>query len=416
MLESIAISTLLFSAFFSGVEIAFISANKLKLELDKNTGKFPANIITYFSKNESDFITTMLVGNNIALVVYGIVMTQILTPQITDYFNSDFSLLMVQTIITTLIVLVTAEFLPKAIFRIYPNQILRIFSIPIWLFFVFFRPVALLMLFLSKLVLKYLLGQKMEDGKQVFGKTDLDEYLSNVKSAEGVEDSRVEVEMLQNVLDLTDKKLRECMIPRTKLVAMDISSPINEIKNRFIATKLSKILIFKGNIDIVIGYIHSSDLFRNPQNVRSILLPIPFVPESMSVMQLLNQFIESNKGVALVVDEFGGTSGMLTIEDVTEEIVGEIVDEHDVEEITDKKLAKNKYQLFAGLDIELVNKKYNLTLPESDEYETIAGLILHHLEEIPQKNDVVELEEFQFTIIKVNDTAIQEVQLKVSTR
>ena len=416
MLESIAISTLLFSAFFSGVEIAFISANKLKLELDKNTGKFPANIITYFSKNESDFITTMLVGNNIALVVYGIVMTQILTPQITDYFNSDFALLLVQTIITTLIVLVTAEFLPKAIFRIYPNQILRIFSIPIWLFFVFFRPIALLMLFLSKLVLKYLLGQKMEDGKQVFGKTDLDEYLSNVKSAEGVEDSRVEVEMLQNVLDLTDKKLRECMIPRTKLVAMDISSPIIEIKNRFIATKLSKILIFKGNIDKVIGYIHSSDLFRNPQNVRSILLPIPFVPESMSVMQLLNQFIDSNKGVALVVDEFGGTSGMLTIEDVTEEIVGEIVDEHDVEEITDKKLAKNKYQLFAGLDIELVNKKYNLTLPESNEYETIAGLILDHLEEIPQKNDVIKLEEFQFTIIKVNDTAIQEVQLKVCAR
>ena len=416
MLVSIAISTLFFSAFFSGVEIAFISANKLKLELDKNTGKFPSNIITFFSKNESDFITTMLVGNNIALVVYGIVMTQILTPEITYYFSSDLALLFAQTIITTLIVLVTAEFLPKAIFRIYPNQILRIFSIPIWLFFIFFRPVALLMLFLSKLILKHLLGQKMEDGKQVFGKTDLDEYLSNVKSTDGVEDSRVEVEMLQNVLDLTDKKLRECMIPRTKLVAMDISSPINEIKNRFIATKLSKILIFKGNIDKVIGYIHSSDLFRNPQNVRSILLPIPFVPESMSVMQLLNQFIDSNKGVALVVDEFGGTSGMLSIEDVTEEIVGEIVDEHDVEEITDKELAKNKYHLFALLDIELVNKKYNLTLPESDEYETIAGLILHHLEEIPQKNDVIKLEEFQFTIIKVNETAIQEVQLKASTR
>ena len=416
MLIPIAISTLLFSAFFSGVEIAFISANKLKLELDKNTGKFPSNIITFFSKNESDFITTMLVGNNISLVVYGIVMTQILTPKIMDYFSSDFALLLVQTIITTLIVLVTAEFLPKAIFRVYPNQILNVFSIPIWLFFVLFRPVALLMLFLSKLVLKYFLGQKMEDGKQVFGKTDLDEYLSNVKSADGVEDSRVEVEMLQNVLDLTDKKLRECMIPRTKLVAMDISSPINEIKNKFIATKLSKILIFKGNVDKIIGYIHSSDLFRNPQNVRSILLPIPFVPESMSVMQLLNQFIDSNKGVALVVDEFGGTSGMLTIEDVTEEIVGDIVDEHDVEEITDKKLAKNKYQLFAGLDIEFVNKKYNVLLPESDEYETIAGLILHHLEEIPQKNDVIKLEEFQFIIIKVNETAILEVQLRVSSR
>lgn len=416
MLISIAVITLLFSAFFSGVEIAFISANKLKLELDKNSGKFPSNIIAYFSKNESDFITTMLVGNNIALVVYGIVMTQILTPPIAEYLHSDAALLLAQTIITTLIVLVTAEFLPKAIFRIYPNQILSFFSIPIWLFFVFFRPVALLMLYLSKVVLKYLLGQNIEEGKQVFGKTDLDEYLSNVKSVEGVEDSRVEVEMLQNVLDLTDKKLRECMIPRTEIVAMDILSSIQEIKDKFIATKLSKILIFKGNIDKVIGYIHSSDLFRNPKNVRSILLPIPFVPESMSAMQLLNQFIESNKGIALVVDEFGGTSGMLTIEDVTEEIVGEIVDEHDVEEITDKQLEKNQYQLFARLDIELVNKKYDLDLPESDEYETIAGLILHHLEEIPKKDDVISLEEFRFTVIKVNDTAIQEVQLEVITR
>jgi len=416
MLISIAAITLLFSAFFSGVEIAFISANKLKLELDKNSGKFPANIITYFSKNESDFITTMLVGNNIALVVYGIVMTQILTPQIADYLHSKVALLLVQTIITTLIILVTAEFFPKAIFRIFPNQILRILSIPIWLFFVLFRPVALLMLYLSKLVLKYVLGQKIEEGKQVFGKTDLDEYLSNVKSAEGDEEHRVEVEMLQNVLDLTDKKLRECMIPRTEIVAMDILAPINDIKDKFIATKLSKILIYKGNIDQVIGYVHSSDLFRNPKNVRSILLPIPFVPESMSAMQLLTQFIDTNKGIALVVDEFGGTSGMLTIEDVTEEIVGEIEDEHDVEEITDKKLSKNQYQLYARLDIEMVNKKYGLNLPESDEYETIAGLILDHLEEIPKKDDVIKLEEFQFTILKVNDTAIQEVQLKVLTR
>jgi putative hemolysin len=416
MLLSVAIITLLFSAFFSGVEIAFISANKLKLELDKNSGRFPANIIAYFSKNESDFITTMLVGNNIALVIYGVIMTQILTPQLSNHIDSNFSLLLVQTIITTLIVLVTAEFLPKAIFRIYSNQILRVFSIPIWLFFVFFRPVALLMLYLSKIVLKYLLGQKTEEGKQVFGKIDLDEYLSNVKSVDGYEENRVEVEMLKNVLDLTDKKLRECMIPRIKIEAMDILSPITDLRNKFIETKLSKILIYKGNIDNVIGYVHSSDLFRNPKNVRSILLPIPFVPESMSAMQLLTQFIESNKGIALVVDEFGGTSGMLTIEDVTEEIVGEIVDEHDDEEITDNQLAKNKYHLSAGLDIEMVNKKYRLNLPESDEYETIAGLILHHLEEIPKQNDIIELEEFQFTIIKVNSTAIQEVQLKVMTQ
>ena len=412
---SVAIITLLFSAFFSGVEIAFISANKLKLELDKNSGKFPANIIAYFSKNESDFITTMLVGNNIALVVYGIMMTQILTPEIEIYL-SHVALLLVQTIITTLIVLVTAEFFPKAFFRIYPNQILRIFSIPIWLFFVLFRPVALLMLYLSKVVLKYLLGQKIEEGKQVFGKIDLDEYLGNVKSADGAEENRVEVEMLKNVLDLTDKKLRECMIPRTEIVAMDILASTKDMKDKFIKTKLSKILIYKGNIDKVIGYVHSSDLFRNPKNVRSILLPIPFVPESMSALQLLTQFIESNKGIALVVDEFGGTSGMLTIEDITEEIVGEIVDEHDVEEITDNQLAKNKFHLVARMDVEVVNKKYQLNIPESDEYETIAGFILHHLEEIPKQDDVIGLEEFQFTIIKVNDTAIQEVELKVITR
>ncbi len=416
MLLFFAIITLFFSAFFSGVEIAFISANKLKLELDKNSGKFPANIIAYFSKNESDFITTMLVGNNIALVVYGIMMTQILTSAIEIYLQSPAALLLAQTIITTLIVLVTAEFFPKAIFRIYPNQILRIFSIPIWLFFVLFRPVALLMLYLSKVVLKHLLGQKIEEGKQVFGKTDLDEYLSNVKSAEGDEENRVEVEMLQNVLDLTDKKLRECMIPRTEIVAIDSLAPIKDIKDKFITTKLSKILIYKGNIDKVIGYVHSSDLFRRPKNVRAILLPIPFVPESMLALQLLTQFIESNKGIALVVDEFGGTSGMLTIEDVTEEIVGEIIDEHDVEEITDNQLTKYKYHFFSRLDVEMVNKKYALNLPESDEYETIAGLILHHLEEIPKQDDVIELEEFQFTIIKANDTAIQEVELKVITR
>ena len=413
MLVFVAVVTLLFSAFFSGVEIAFISANKLKLELDKNTGKFPANIISYFSRNESDFITTMLVGNNIALVVYGIIMTQLLTPKLSIYFYSDIILLLVQTFITALIVLVTAEFFPKAIFRIYPNQILKIFSIPIWLFFVLFRPAAVLMLYLSKLVLIYLMGQRIFQGKQVFGKTDLDEYLANVRSSNSDEDNRVEVEMMQNVLDLTDKKLRECMIPRTKIIAMDILAPITQVKERFIMTKLSKILIYKGTIDKVIGYVHSSDLFRNPKNLRSVLLPIPFVAESMSVMQLLTQFIDSNKGIALVVDEFGGTSGMLTIEDITEEIVGEIVDEHDLEEVTDKQLSKTKFHLFAHLDVEMVNKKYDLELPLSNEYETIAGLILHHLEKIPEKEDLVKIDEFIFTVIKVNETSIKEVELNI---
>ena len=416
MLITVALLSLFFSAFFSGIEIAFISANKLQLELDKNTGKFPSNIISYFSKNESDFITTMLVGNNIALVVYGIVMTQILTPELSEYFSSSLSLLLAQTFITTIIVLITAEFLPKAIFRIFPNQILKIFSLPIWLFFVVFRPLALLMLNTANIILKYIFKQEISNDKQVFGKNDLDDFLSNVKSAEGIEDTRVEVEMLQNALDLTDKKVRECMVPRTDIIAMDVLSSINDVKEKFIKTKLSKLLIYKGNIDKVIGYIHSSDLFKNPKNVRSVLLPISFVPESMLAMDMLNQFIENNKGVALVVDEFGGTSGMITIEDVTEEIVGEIVDEHDVEELTDEQLSENSFRFLGKIDIEMVNKKYNLQLPESDEYETIAGLLLHHFEEIPKKDDVIELEEYQFNIINVNETTIQEVRLEVLTR
>jgi len=416
MLISIATITLLFSAFFSGVEIAFISANKLQLELDKNKGRFSSRMIAFFSKNESDFITTMLVGNNISLVVYGIVMTRILTPQLQLFFYSDLALLLVQTIITTLIVLVTAEFLPKAVFRIFPNQILSIFSVPIWLFFIVFRPIAILMLNTANFLLKYVLKQNIAEDKQVFGKTDLDDFLSNAKSAEGEEDTRVEVEMLQNALDLSEKKVRECMVPRTEIIAVDILSSIEEVKQKFITTKLSKLLVYKGNIDTIIGYIHSSDLFKNPNNLRSFLLPLPFVTESMKAIELLNQFIETNKGVAVVLDEFGGTSGMLTIEDVTEEIVGEIVDEHDIEEIMDKQLVDDKYQLFARLDVEQVNKKYELNLPESDHYETIAGLILSQMEEIPKQGDVITLEEFQFTIIKVNNTAIQEVQLEVLSR
>jgi CBS domain containing-hemolysin-like protein len=416
MLISIATITLLFSAFFSGVEIAFISANKLQLQLDKNKGRFSSKMIAYFSKNESDFITTMLVGNNVSLVVYSIVMTQILTPQLQLLFRSDLALLLVQTIITTLIVLVTAEFLPKAASRIFPNQILSIFSAPIWLFFIVFRPIAILMLNTANFLLKYVLKQNIAEDKQVFGKTDLDDFLSNAKSSEGEEDTRVEVEMLQNALDLSDKKVRECMVPRTEIIAVDILSSIEEVKQKFITTKLSKLLVYKGNIDTIIGYIHSSDLFKNPNNLRSFLLPLPFVTESMKAMELLNQFIETNKGVAVVLDEFGGTSGMLTIEDVTEEIVGEIVDEHDIEAIMDQQLVDNKYQLFARLDVEQVNKKYELNLPESDHYETIAGLILCQMEEIPKQGDVITLEEFQFTIIKVNNTAIQEVQLEVLSR
>lgn len=415
MLYITAIISLFFSAFFSGVEIAFVSANKLQLELEKSKTKISSKMKSFFCRNESDFITTMLVGNNISLVIYGIAMTQILTSKLELYISSDSLLLLLQTFIATIIVLVTAEFLPKAIFRISPNYILNIFTIPIWLLFVALRPAAIVMFKISNFLLKYVLNQKKNDGNTTFGKNDLDDLLSNVKSADGHQDQSVEVEMLQNALDLSEKRVRECMVPRTEIIATDFNTPLHVVKSKFIQTKLSKILVYKNNIDNIVGYIHSFDLFKNPKNIKSILLPLSFVPESMKAMELLNEFIENNKGVAVVVDEFGGTSGMITIEDVTEEIVGEIMDEHDHEEVNDQKINDRTFILLGRSYVEEINKKYNLLLPESDEYDTVAGLLLDHLEDIPKKDDLVKIENFTFTIRDVNKTKIQEVELIIDS-
>ena len=267
------------------------------------------------------------------------------------------------------------------------------------------------MLKIANVLLRFVLKQDIAKDKQVFGKTELDDFLSNARSAEGTEKNRVEVEMLQNALDLSEKRVRECMIPRTEIVAIDILSSVNEVQARFVETKLSKLLVFKGNIDRIIGYIHSYDLFRSPKNLRSVLLPLPFVPESMKAMELLNQFIESNKGIAVVLDEFGGTAGMITIEDVTEEIVGEIVDEHDVDEIADQQIDEKTFILSGRSYVLEINRKFNLDLPDSDEYDTISGLLLHHLEKIPKKDDVIELKDYHFTINNVNKTTIQQVRL-----
>ena len=415
MLYITAILSLFFSAFFSGVEIAFVSANKLQLELEKSKTKISSKMKSFFCRNESDFITTMLVGNNISLVIYGIAMTQILTSKLELYISSDSLLLLLQTLIATIIVLVTAEFLPKAIFRISPNYILNIFTIPIWLLFVALRPAAIVMFKISNFLLKYVLNQKKNDGHTTFGKNDLDDLLSNVKSADGHQDQSVEVEMLQNALDLSEKRVRECMVPRTEIIATDFNTPLHVVKSKFIQTKLSKILVYKNNIDNIVGYIHSFDLFKNPKNIKSILLPLSFVPESMKAMELLNEFIENNKGVAVVVDEFGGTAGMITIEDVTEEIVGEIMDEHDHEEVNDQKINDRTFILLGRSYVEEINKKYNLLLPESDEYDTVAGLLLDHLEDIPKKDDLVKIENFTFTIRDVNKTKIQEVELIIDS-
>ncbi len=413
MYLTLALITIVLSAFFSGIEIAFVSSNKLQLELDKGSENISSKVIAFFSKNESNFITTMLIGNNISLVIYGIIMTKILSPYL-DYFQlNSYLLLFVQTVISTSIILVTAEFLPKSIFKIYPNTTLRFFSLPIFCFFILFSPFAWLFIQISKLIVKLFFGQSLTENKQFFNKTDLDDYLDHINSNNTQESSSVEVEMLQNTLDLSAKKVRECMIPRTEIVAMNINSTINDLKDKFIQTKLSKILIYKNNIDSIIGYVHSSDLFKNPRNIRSLLLPLPFVPETMSAMQLLSDFIDENKGVALVVDEFGGTSGMLTIEDVTEEIVGEIDDEYDTNIKSVEKINDEEYSILARLDVISINKDFDLNLPDSDEYETIAGLVLHYLENIPSVGDVIDLDDYKITIKEVDDRSVIKVHLFV---
>ena len=415
MYLTLALITIVLSAFFSGIEIAFVSSNKLQLELDKGSKNISSKVIAFFSKNESNFITTMLIGNNISLVVYGIVMTKILSPYLDSFQLNSYLLLFVQTVISTSIILVTAEFLPKSIFKIYPNTTLRFFSFPIFCFFILFSPFAWLFIQVSKLIVKLFFGQTLTENKQFFNKTDLDDYLDHINSNNTQDSASVEVEMLQNTLDLSEKKVRECMIPRTEIIAMNINSTINDLKDKFIETKLSKILIYKNNIDSIIGYVHSSDLFRNPRNIRSLLLPLPFVPETMSAMQLLSDFIDENKGVALVVDEFGGTSGMLTIEDVTEEIVGEIDDEYDTNIKSVDKINDGEYSILARLDVISINKDFDLNLPESDEYETIAGLVLHYLENIPSVGDVIDLEDYRITINEVDDRSVIKVHLLVKS-
>ena len=401
--------TLLLSAFFSGMEIAFVSANKLKLELDKKSNGFTSKIISIFTKQESHFIVSMLIGNNIALVVYGVLMAQILEFNLSEIIPSAFLLIIVQTIISTLIILVVAEFIPKAIFRINSNSVLNFFSIPLLISFLILYPFNLLMITLSKWILK-IFKVEIDENQRLFDRVDLDDYLSMLNSNE---DENIEVEMLQNALELPTIKARECMIPRTEIIAVEIKTSILELKEKFIASKLSKILIYKNDIDNVIGYVHSLDLFRKPKTIKSILMPIPIVTETMVATDLLQLFINQHRAVAVVVDEYGGTSGMVTVEDVTEEIVGEIEDEHDKDMLIDKKIDDKTFLFSARMEVDAINKKHELNLPTSEEYETLAGLLLHFNEDIPEIETEVDIEKFKFVVKQVNDRSIQLIQIHI---
>jgi putative hemolysin len=406
----IIFASVLLSAFFSGMEIAYVSSNKLKLELDKQSNSIVARLLQRILHSPSKYIATMLVGNNISLVVYGITMAEILEPKIEIYTQSSFLVLLIQTLISTLVILITAEFLPKAFFRLNPNRFLKILILPLSFFHYILAPLVSITLFLSRKGLR-LFGLVLVEDSPIFGKVDLEEYLKLHTNESEYKNLDVEVQILQNALDFSNIKVRECMLPRTEIVAIELSKPIEDLLKIFIDTKLSKVLIYQENIDTIIGYAHSNEMFKSPKDIKSILIPIPYVPESMMANDMLELFIKERKGVAVVVDEFGGTSGMLTIEDVVEEILGEIEDEHDSEKDLEIKVDEANYRFSARLEIDYLNDKYHFDLPKSEEYETLGGLLISQLEEIPEKDTEITLENYTITIDEVSKTKIEAVSL-----
>ena len=410
----IIVLSLLFSAFFSGMEIAFISSNKLRLELDIKQGRLTSRIISIFTSRPEDYIATMLVGNNIALVIYGITMALILEPPISRYITSESGILVTQIILSALIILFTAEFLPKTLFRLSPNTVLRIFAIPGLLFYILLYPVTRLTIAISGFLLHHLLrvprNRKTHPG--AFGKIDLDNLVNegNTEQNHGDEPEQ-EIKLFQNALDFSNVKLRDCMVPRTEIVAFDESVSMEELRSKFIETGLSKILIYGESTDNIIGYINSKELFKNPQDLASMIMSLPIVPETMPANKLLQSFIRDHKSISVVVDEFGGTSGIVTMEDILEEIIGEIEDEHDTSELTEERLNEYEYILSARHEIDYLNEKYRLNIPESDDYETLAGLILHHYKDIPKINDRIHIDGFVLRILDVSETRIELIHL-----
>jgi CBS domain containing-hemolysin-like protein len=412
------ITTLLLSAFFSGMEIAFISSNKLKIEVDKSKGMLSARILSDFTKTPSKFIGALLLGNNIALVIYGIAMAKLLEPVIINilpfHLSTEFVILIIQTIISTLLILFIAEFIPKALFRIYPNKILNFFAIPVKLFYLIFYPVIYVFIGFSEFVLKQLFRIKFAYEKYNFSPIDLNEYVKEFIPADDNENElNKEIQMFQNAIDFRNVKLRECMIPRTEIVALNENESIDVLKQNFIDTGHSKILIYKESVDDIIGYTHSYDMFKNPSSLKSILKSVIIVPETMLANKVLSMMIQQHKSIAVVVDEFGGTSGMITMEDIIEEIFGEIEDEYDVEELIEKQKKNNEYIFSARLEIDYLNEKYKLNLPESDDYETLAGLMLHHHGNIPKNGEQIIIRHFIFNILLASQTRIEQIHLKI---
>ena len=407
--------TMAFSAFFSGMEIAFVSVDKLRFEMDRKGG-VSSRILSLFFRNPNDFISTMLVGNNIALVIYGILMAQIIGDNLlAGWITNHFVMVFVQTVISTLIILVTGEFLPKTLFKINPNLALNVCAVPLFICYVVLYPISKFSSGVSYLFLR-LFGMKVnkEASAKAFGKVDLDYFVqSSIDNAESEETLDTEVKIFQNALDFSAVKIRDCIVPRTEVVAVALDTSLEELKGRFVESGISKIIVYDGNIDNVVGYIHSSEMFRSPKDWRDHVKEVPIVPETMAAHKLMKLFMQQKKTIAVVVDEFGGTSGIVSLEDLVEEIFGDIEDEHDNTSYICKQIGEHEYVLSARLEIEKVNETFNLELPESDDYLTVGGLILNQYQSFPKLHELVSVGKYQFKIIKVTATKIELVRLKV---
>ena len=389
----------------------------------KNRGDFLANILTKLTARPSKFIATMLIGNNIALVVYGFLMGDVLVKwfrsmlpsdyQLVTYLLNDFSLL-TQTIISTIVILITAEFLPKVFFQIYANSFLKIFAFPAYMFYVLFWFVSSFIIWVSDNILRRFFKTAGDNVQLAMTKVELGNYISEqMESVEEHDEVDSEIQIFQNALEFSEVKAREVMVPRTEIIAVEVQESIKNISTLFIDSGLSKILIYKESIDDILGYVHSFELFRKPKTLKSVIMPVVFVPATMLVKDVLNQLTKKRKSMAVVIDEYGGTAGIMTIEDIVEELFGEIEDEHDSVALIEEKLGENSFKFSARLEVDYINETYKLELPESENYETLSGLIIHETEEIPQVNDTVTIQTFKFKILEVSSTKIDLVELQI---
>lgn len=415
----IVLISLVFSAFFSGIEIAFISSDKLHIELSGHRGNLADRILSSFLKKPSWFITTTLIGNNVALVIYGIFMAFLLEPFLEqilpDLINNELSIFILQTISATFIVLVTAEFLPKSLFLIRPNRMLSLLSIPLYIIYLLFLPAVWLIVNLSKLLIVKVLRLEYSEDEPAFGLIDLNQYIRRmIHDQQEEKKQEVDAKIFTNALEFKTIKVRDCLVPRTELVTVSIEDSIDELKKAFVDSGYSKILVYNESIDNIVGFCNSIELFKKPQNISEILSPINIVPETMLANDLMVQLISARKNIALVVDEYGGTSGIVTIEDIIEEIFGEIQDEHDEEDLLEQKIDDKNYLLSARHEIDYLNDQYKFHLPEGD-YETLGGLILSLAEDFPDQHEIIELPNFVFTIESIEDNKIDNVKLTLKS-